>query len=159
MIQYEPMCPRCYNGKSICKCAHPSCSELGLEVVVARRWHMMQAESENKYVRADEAEKIATELLSLRREIAEGKIMYGWQNNGVGAIKWSDSHYPPDTHTALLLRIKPIVRDSFEQFVKDMAGHAKFQFKDCDHWAMNSEYWVERARALLSTRDGGGDET
>lgn len=56
--------------------------------------------------------------------------------------------YPGDTHQALLIGIKPIVRDSAEQLIKDLAGHANYQYQD-GKWAINAKYWIDRAKALL----------
>jgi hypothetical protein len=35
-----------------------------------------------------------------------------------------------------------------EKLVSDLAAHAKFQYED-KKWAMNAEYWVDRARKLI----------
>lgn len=56
--------------------------------------------------------------------------------------------YPGDTHQALLIGIKPIVIDSAEQLIKDLAGHANYQYQD-GKWAINAKYWIDRAKALL----------
>lgn len=71
----------------------------------------------------------------------------GWLANepsvSEGRVKRIDQ-----THTALLINIQPIVRDSPEQLVKDLASHGKFP--DAGHpLTLKTDYWIERARRLV----------
>lgn len=102
---------------------------------------------------ASRAAEIANMVLSGRSV----RVYSGWHSHERGHSQtdtWSTDYWPTDkaTYQALLIGIKPIAKeDTAEQLVKDLAGHAKFQYGD-GKWAMNAEYWVDRARKLLSQK-------
>lgn len=100
------------------------------------------------------SEKIALVANRILAERATRVYAAPYVDNGAKAHKdecaqWTGERTESvDTHTALLIAIEPIQRDTAEQLVKDLAAHAKFQYED-GKWAMSAEYWVERARRVL----------
>ncbi len=92
----------------------------------------------------------------LKRWLNASHIVELVDDTDCGARYWVDKGAtgPPTnwrTHTGYVIciePIEPIVHDTAERFVKDMAAHAKFQYGDTKS-AMSAEHWVERARNKL----------
>lgn len=106
-----------------------------------------------EFVKSTWAIERSNELI--RKWIADSPVVTGviQKDQSISVSEWDEwapgiEPHKNDTHRGRLIIIEPIVKDTAEQFVKDMAGHAKFQYQD-DKWAMNAEYWVDRARKLL----------
>lgn len=104
-----------------------------------------------KVIDCTEAAATANRLLS-ERGVRVWQTRTDMSKPGVHKVlsEWIEmDEWPGATHTALLVAVQPIERkDTAEQLVKDLAAHAKFQYSD-NKWAMNAEYWVERAKRVL----------
>ena len=89
------------------------------------------------YIRADDLER----LLEKGARIIGHKSEYGWV--------WGEPHSrAKNTHTALLIGIKPIQKDTAEQILKDLIETAE-SLNSGPNPMLSVGYYVDRAKRLL----------
>jgi len=110
----------------------PLCEELGLTI-------------ETRYILAADLERL------LRR----APVVYGHKSGDLGNMAWVDYekeqlHWTP-THTALLLNVKPIKKDTAKSLLRDyLVEYEKFKRGEGD--SISVEPWVKRVRKLLEVK-------
>lgn len=112
---------------------YPLCEELGLTI-------------ETRYILAADLERI----------LSQAPVVWG-QKNKYGVTEWgqyndeqmeTEGPSPFDTHTARLIGIKPIVKDTAESLMRDyLVEYEKFMRGEGD--SISVEPWVKRVRKLL----------
>lgn len=117
---------------------YPLCKAVGLNVSTAGGWKALV-----RVVPADDVEKL----------LAAASVVFSGPGIFPAEVVWNinqDTNF--HTHSARLLLVQPIVRDSAEQLVTDLVNsHTKFN-TDTSRWAPDPEYWIERAKRLLERK-------
>ncbi len=131
----------------------PLCKELGLEVIpnVTSQWGQGGSFQFNA-IRAVEVEALLEKGVRVEcQKLGESNLTDqhgpGWNADEVGM--WSDKTVAHKfTHTALLINIKPIARDTAEGLLREyLAEYDKFIRGE--HEAIPVTPWVERVKRLL----------
>lgn len=97
---------------------------------------------------------LAYACADIHRLLGEAVEMYGWQNNGVGAIKWSDSSYAEvDSHAALLIGTRPVKQPSREEEMASLLCEM-LSFMDASLVSFAGlDRFKNRAKLLLERKD------
>lgn len=113
----------------------PLCEKLGLYVSPAHFYDMRALEEKEPALRAADLERI----------LESAPVVYG-QPNIVGVLSWSNFRLESgDTHTARLVAVEPIVRESAEDVLRAIVerwGHVGT--------LSDGREFIERARKVLA---------